>query len=77
MDDCSPRLIGTASPAEARALDFLADADVNRRVFGQPLTGTVPYYLSDYLCLTRATERFASDRVAPAGRPVPLDPSRD
>ena len=50
---------GTASAAEQRVLEFLADPDVNRRVFGQPLAGTVGFYLEDYLCLTLASERFA------------------
>jgi hypothetical protein len=50
---------GTSSESESRVLEFLADPDVNRRVFGQPLPGTVAYYLADYLCITRASGRFA------------------
>jgi hypothetical protein len=50
---------GTASAAEDRVLEYLADPNVNRRVFGQPLAGTVGYYLEDYLCVTQASERFA------------------
>jgi hypothetical protein len=53
---------GTASVAELRALEFLADADANRRVFGQPLSATVGYYLAEYLCLAQASERFAEKR---------------
>jgi hypothetical protein len=61
-------LAGTASAAERRALEYLADPGVNRRVFGQPLPGTLGYYLEDYLCLALASERYARRR-GPADRP--------
>lgn len=54
------------SPAERRALEYLADPNVNRRVFGQPLAGTIGYYLEDYLCLVLASERFARESGASA-----------
>jgi hypothetical protein len=58
---------GTASAAERRVLELLADPDVNRRVFGQPLAGTVGYYLADYLCLAQASERLARKRWSSVG----------
>jgi hypothetical protein len=51
-------IAGTTSAAEERALEFLANPLVNRRVFGQPLPQTVGYYFEDYCCIILASDRF-------------------
>ncbi len=53
----------TASPSELSVLEFLCDKDVNRRVFGQPLSGVLAYYPRDYLCVIQASERFSKART--------------
>jgi hypothetical protein len=42
---------GRATAADERVLDFLVNPLVNRRVFGQPLVGTIGYYYREYLVL--------------------------
>ena len=68
MVELLPRLLargaaGKASGADHRILDYLARPEVNRRAFGQPLAGTLGYYLAEYLCLATSTERFARQNV--------------
>jgi len=63
MQEVLPQLLargvsGRAREPELRVLDFLACQRVNRRLFGQPLAGSVGYYLADYLGLVFASERF-------------------
>ncbi len=53
---------GSDSSAEHRVLQFLADPQVNRRLFGQPISATLGYYLEDYLCIVGASERYSRVR---------------
>lgn len=55
---------GRASSADLRTLAFLADSNVNRRVFGLPLPDTFGYYWREYLCLLTASERWATAQSA-------------
>jgi hypothetical protein len=46
-------LAGTASEVDMRLLAWLANPDVNRKVFGQPLPDIMAYYGEEfYACLT-------------------------
>jgi|GEM_PF-6854970 len=42
---------GRASDSDLRLLEWLANRDVNRKVFGQPLATTLEYYGPDCLAL--------------------------
>lgn len=50
---------GSASDADQRILAYLADpAVVNRKVFGQPLALTLPYYEREYLQILLPRDRW-------------------
>ncbi len=49
---------GRASAADLRTLDYLVDAGVNRRVFGQPLSSVLSYYLHEYVEYVIPRERW-------------------
>lgn len=51
---------GTASASELKVIEYLAEPNVNRRVFGQPLSGVLGYTLREYLCIVRASDKFAT-----------------
>jgi hypothetical protein len=44
-------VVGSTNGDESRLLAWLADRDVNRKVFGQPLSGVLDYYLPDVFAL--------------------------
>ena len=67
MADLLPHLLarglkGRASGTDERVQAWLADPDVSRRVFGQPLATSLGYYLADYWGFVAGRELPAAGR---------------
>ena len=50
-------LTGTASEVDMRLLAWLANPDVNRKVFGQPLPDIIEYYGEEFYACRTGVER--------------------
>ncbi|MCI0704043.1 MAG: hypothetical protein L0241_23540 [Planctomycetia bacterium] len=50
-------ITGKTSDADLRLLAWLADPDVNRKVFGQPLSEVIGYYGPDFRALLTVAEQ--------------------